>query len=348
MNNDEKIRDSNFELMRMVAMFGIVIHHLLISGADVCGYKTAYVYEESGIFGVLLNSLVVGGVDLFILLTGFFGIKKKRLSKIVKLNMDTIICSLATVFMVVAFFGQKVSLSDIVSNSYFLKNWYTTHYIILILISPLLERTLENIQVRELRNYIIILAIVNIGFGYIFKLVNVDGYNYVNFIFLYFCGRYLNLSIDQRWFEKLKKAAPIIVVLDVAFMTVGFIFYQSYGTDVSSIRFWSYNSPWVITLALAVFIIFTSIKIRSRNINYMAKGVYYIFLLHTTPVILPFVNNLTSELYLKYSYLGVLLMSVIMYVINIILGVLFYKISSSVTEIIMKLVEKILPGQRIF
>lgn len=34
------MRNSNFELLRIFAIWGIVLHHLVINGIDVCGYNT--------------------------------------------------------------------------------------------------------------------------------------------------------------------------------------------------------------------------------------------------------------------------------------------------------------------
>lgn len=36
------IRKSNFELLRIFAMFGIVLHHLMVNDLDVLGYNKPY------------------------------------------------------------------------------------------------------------------------------------------------------------------------------------------------------------------------------------------------------------------------------------------------------------------
>lgn len=61
MKANDNVRLSNFELLRIVAMFGIVLHHLVIKGASTCGYVTPYNYENDGLIGLILNSLVIGG-----------------------------------------------------------------------------------------------------------------------------------------------------------------------------------------------------------------------------------------------------------------------------------------------
>lgn len=62
--NIQNKRFSSFELLRLVAMFGIVLHHLVIKGASTCGYVTPYDSEKDGIAGLIINSFVVGGGKL--------------------------------------------------------------------------------------------------------------------------------------------------------------------------------------------------------------------------------------------------------------------------------------------
>ena len=45
-------------------MLFIVTHHLIIKGADTCGYITSYDYSIDGWFGLFINGLVVGGGEL--------------------------------------------------------------------------------------------------------------------------------------------------------------------------------------------------------------------------------------------------------------------------------------------
>lgn len=60
-------RESQFELLRIVAIFMVLIHHSL-AVADTFGYTGHYTLNE-GITGVLLNSAVIIGVNLFVLIT---------------------------------------------------------------------------------------------------------------------------------------------------------------------------------------------------------------------------------------------------------------------------------------
>lgn len=64
-SNNNSVRDSNFELLRLLAMFGIIVHYLVIKGASTCGYVETYDYDRDGSICLLLNSLVAGGGELF-------------------------------------------------------------------------------------------------------------------------------------------------------------------------------------------------------------------------------------------------------------------------------------------
>lgn len=82
-------RKSNFELCRIFAMFMIICHHFAIrNGFAVC---------EINIFSIwirVLESAGKIGVNLFILLTGYFMVEKEmKLQKAICLILDTVFYS---------------------------------------------------------------------------------------------------------------------------------------------------------------------------------------------------------------------------------------------------------------
>lgn len=73
-NSKEKIRESNIELLRIVAMFMIVVsHYVLHSGID-------YNSMSIGFNRVILEIANLGdiGVIVFVLITGYFSINSKQ------------------------------------------------------------------------------------------------------------------------------------------------------------------------------------------------------------------------------------------------------------------------------
>lgn len=59
--SNRNVRNSNFELLRIVAIVFITMHHLLINGLDICGYNKPFEISSSSAVAVMLNSMFVGG-----------------------------------------------------------------------------------------------------------------------------------------------------------------------------------------------------------------------------------------------------------------------------------------------
>lgn len=82
--NLEKTRQSNFELLRIIAMIMIVSSHLACHGVQhVLDSNLAYVAYNGGtfvnkIFTSFLNPAGTVGVALFFMITGFFLCKKEK------------------------------------------------------------------------------------------------------------------------------------------------------------------------------------------------------------------------------------------------------------------------------
>ncbi len=66
-----KTRASNFELLRLVCMFYIVLHHFIVHGLKSAGYWG----EAINIYSVISNSFIIVGVNCFVLISGYFGIQ---------------------------------------------------------------------------------------------------------------------------------------------------------------------------------------------------------------------------------------------------------------------------------
>lgn len=259
--------------------------------------------------------------------------------------MDSIICGVITAAFVLVTTDASVTHKSFIINSLFINNWYTTNFIILIMISPILERIIEGISYETYTLWIIILAVVNICFGYGLLIVNTNGYNYVNFVFLYLLGRYLHLYENKRWCRSLSKASLILYAICTVCQSIGFLFYQRMSSSPESIRFWSYNNPFVILSAVTIIVMFSKVHIQSRVINKLSKGTFYVFLLHTTPLIQPIRNTVAGKVYKSYGYFGIFGMGAMIFVGCLALGILLQKISELLTYKIDMLCQRIIKGE---
>lgn len=93
-------RKSTFELLRLVAIFLIIFGHCLLRTGNAGVYEP-YVQNANSVIGSFLYALCVIGVNLFILISGYFGIRRVGKS-VVKILID------CTVYGLIAFLIGKI------------------------------------------------------------------------------------------------------------------------------------------------------------------------------------------------------------------------------------------------
>lgn len=180
--NLKKPRQSNIELLRIVSMLMIILWHINIGfGGD----KDLYVFS----LGNQINAFTVVGVNCFVLISGFFGIKFKS-KTLIGLLLQCLFYSLIISLFCHVLFGShidfKMAFLPISSNVW----WFMTVYVMLYLSAPLLNRALDNMTFKELLNVLLSLVIINIWFGYCFKNDNnPSGHSYLQFVLMYAIGK---------------------------------------------------------------------------------------------------------------------------------------------------------------
>lgn len=307
-------RDCRFEIVRLLAILLITLHHLLLFGADVCGYLTPYTPATKGYAGVFLNSFAVTGVSLFILITGWFGVRKtwRPFFRLV------IVCA---AFGFIAFLlakSQTMLPSPAWGNWWqslkFTNWWFMVHYLMLLLVAPLLERAMEVIDRRTMEQLILSLLVFNFVFGYMWGYVNASGYNVVHFILLYVLARYMRSFPDAPVIGFIRRFAPVIIVVCVAAMGFIYLADRSGWLPQHAPMVWNYNCPLVVLESMAIFSLFTRIRIDKvekwrmrKTFTFMARFVLGIYLLQSAPVLVPLRNTLGSWAYDTAGYAGLAL-----------------------------------------
>lgn len=283
----KQIRDSNIELLRILAMLGVVILHY--NNANIGG-GFAYVAGGSVNWMILLamESLSVCAVNLFLLITGYFSSSSKRADpvKAVALLLQVMVFRAAD-YGCDVLNGKGFSLSGLF-YALLPVNYFVVMYVALYLLSPYINQLLRNLSQRQFGKLLILalvlfsvwptlvdgieayagsplsgLSTVGIGgSGY--------GYTIVNFVIMYLVGAYIRRAEAQ---VKKRHCAAVVAVCTVVLTLMG-------GSDIDSSIVWSYCNPLVIGQAVAVFLLFRGISLRSKVINFLAKGSFTCFLLH--------------------------------------------------------------------
>lgn len=268
-----KSRESNFELLRIVAMMLIVAHHSLIA-IGMVDYYSPQVRE-----GELANSFLVCGVDCFVLISGYFGINF-RLSKLVRFCFT--IAFVAVVEIVAASIpgvGQYINLHYALHKilPFFRdSNWFIPSYLGLMVVAPVVNKAIANASRAELVGWMIGLSLLNL-YAYIFSVgaISSAGYNLFNIVYLYFVGRILSISCVCEGNANIVRCVGIIMYV------AGSI--AAYFVSVAiepGFRAFAYNSPQVVSSAVGLFVFFGSLRFCSRVVNLVGGAVFCVFLSH--------------------------------------------------------------------
>ena len=273
-----KYRNSNFELLRIISMCGIVALHY--AGEDLGGAVSNYAYPNfSWFFFQGLNSVCVPLVNCFVLITGYFLIQKTRFSlkKAVEIFSTTIVYG--AVSYVIAFavndgrtnMGIRDSLFPFICG----KRWFVETYIILILVSPFLSILLNKLSKRS---YLILLTI-QLTFFSLWYSVGLsaplldNGYGIINFITLYMIGGYIRLYGETTKCLCWRKGKYAAVFGTCVFATFCLSYY---------IYPFGYAFITVIAASVAAFIFFLKWDIRyNKVINFLGASAFDVYFVHS-------------------------------------------------------------------
>lgn len=255
-------RSSNFELIRIIAMFLIVIGHILGHG-----FKNNLSIAES------IYPFTVIGVNLFVFITGYFGINFKWKS-LINLIGITIFYSFLSFICSILLFNETILPIKVINlflpishNGYY---WFISAYIFLYLLSPIFTIALRRLTDKQLIVLIIILTYINCGSGWLFNnSINLNGYNTMQFIYIYILGYSLSkFKVPY----KLKQYHWIIIYL--TFTIINPIIFETHPSKILR-----YNNPLVIIAAISLLSFICSYSFKSKSINFIASCTLPIYLL---------------------------------------------------------------------
>ncbi len=261
-------RNSGIELLRIILMFGIILMHTITTKVS----EPIYIW---------INVLGSTGVTCFILISGYYGIHLKT-KKLLQLDIRFIVFSLLTL-VVMVWGGNTVGLKAIVSGVFPIishKSWFLSCYVFLNILSPFLNEFIETMPRARMKAFILtgsaLFLLIPTIFG--FDLMGFGGKDLAHVILTYFIGRYIRLYADERM-KNIKHPGYLFVLVCIINFLLNYSFYMI--THTVNCYYSRDNSILIMVQAILLFYIFQNIKIKSKVVNYMAKGVLSMHMLET-------------------------------------------------------------------
>lgn len=264
-------RESSFELLRIVALWFIVAYHIFLFWFVRNNDNPEMIYEA-------IQIPLHIGVPLFVMISGFFRIRLslKGLFRIIaNLFVYGLLFSLVYLCMMDEHIGWKTFC--FVSNT---GSWFVRTYLILYLLSPIVNRFLTESTSRMRLLFLCILGYFALWIGWMGFDKNMDeGYDILNFIFLYMLGSTLaEYKEKMNWIPSWTVISAWIV-LNVLFV-YGYCKLGFYNKYLFTFAF-PYNSPGIVINSVLLFMLFMRMSFHSRVINYLASSSLAIYLIHS-------------------------------------------------------------------
>ena len=345
-------RESNFELLRIFAMFLIVLHHCNLHG--VFSYlqtapSVTYMYNELVCF--FLSSGGKIGVSLFVLLTGYFSCTKSfNPKKWLNVYLQTLFFSvliLVSCFFISPELASKaiqISVMPFVNNSY----WFITSWLLLYLFSPALNIVSQKLSSATIRNYMflgIALWVVLPALG-----MNAPGISYlIYFMFLYLLGAAIKLNHIS--FSKKKLLWLTLAIFCFVFvMVTKEIFFSNTAVNLwkTTSRYTLLCSPYTLIISLYIFYVFKDWKIKSPFANWIATSMFGVYLLHDNVFVRPWLwhkileidTYMNSSLFVIFSILFSLCVFVVCTIIDKVLYIFYKPFTNGVEKALSRFYEK--------
>jgi len=267
-------RQTNMELLRITAMYIILIYHAVARG--LIQYRI-----DTPILGSLYVLLLIG-VILFLLISGWFGIKpsvKGFLRLYLLLVFYKVLMLL--VFRGAAGLGAKEVITLFFPFSGAVGHWWFFRtYILLFLISPVLNY----LKGGGMRNTtLLILGGIIFWFSWIWDNPNfTSGKNIVNFAFIYLLGDWLRETfvITEKNRKNMRMLYLVLYMILAAIIGFSLYFASPRFYQIIIRMCYRYDSPILILMSTLFFLLFTTFNIKSKSVNWVASSAVAVYAIH--------------------------------------------------------------------
>lgn len=273
-------RNSNVEIVRIIAMLMIIASHVYgtNSGEEFQKFPQAVFVLTQSVFHAGL------GVIIFMLISGYFLINfsEKRLTKMVSMTWCCSVFSVILGIIVDKLSNNGISLMGIVrhlipiSSRYY---WYISCYICVMILAPFLNKAINAISKKDFQKLIIaMLAIFYIMPTFLyFDIMDDKGKGLVTMISAYFIGAYLSkyrISLD-------KNKAVILLIITFIITFIG----NYAATLVRGETSYPFSRECTITTLFAGVLILhiaTEKTCENKIINNLSSKTLYVYIISGT------------------------------------------------------------------
>ena len=298
----QKERESNFELLRIISMFLVLVVHADYFSLGAPSFQDCVSNPVQSIFRIGVESISIICVNVFVLISGWFGIRFKWKS-ICNFLFQVFFFGILIYLFAVFFLKVPVSLKGVAACFQITTwNWFVKSYLCLYILSPVLNAFCEKADRKTFATVLLSYFIFQTIYGWTGSAKFIlQGYSAISFCGLYLLAQYIRRfllpAIDNK---NVIGGGVILYVLCTLFMLA--IEFFSRRLSIPKLDIFSYINPLVIVSSVSVLLIFSQIKLQSKIINWVAASCFAVFLIHTNVnLCVPYYKAFVNYLYANYD-----------------------------------------------
>lgn len=289
-------RQSNFELLRIISILFIILHHIAVHGNWGNGgvfFPENITFNAMFLQGILPLGKI--GVNIFVLISGYFLISYSKCTwpKLFMLWAEMLFYSVLISGLFILFDGTVLSSRQILDVFLpFLSNtwWFASAYLILLALSPFLNKMIlacdEKAHLRLILGALILWVVAPAITGISLQ------YNDIVWLFtLYTIAAYIRVY-PNHFYRKASIYVTIAIAVYVILMTIAYcIDITGYTSEFWGIyNFIDYNNrmngPFALMISVCLLLAFCKIDIgKVKAVNIVSSAVFGVYLLHDHPLV---------------------------------------------------------------
>jgi hypothetical protein len=281
---ENKLRSSNLELFRIIAMILIVAHHYVVN-SGLLNCITSDVTSAKSLFLLIFGWAGKTGINCFVLITGYFMCTSKiTLRKGLKLLLEVELYKILIfiIFLATSYvdFSFKLMLKSILPITS-LKTGFVSCYLVFFCFIPFLNILIHAMNQKQ---HITLTSLCLCIFS-IFPCLHINiTYSYVSwFMVIYLISSYIRLYPPKVFSNQKLIGILMLLCISCSWLSIyiGTYIYQFTGKNLIYFLVADSNKPLAVLTAVVSFLFFKNLKIGySKFINTIAASAFGVLLIH--------------------------------------------------------------------
>lgn len=341
-----KIRNSSFELLRIILMIFIILSHIMYHTKSLPklsseNYRT--LIDNKYIFLRIISNYGKFGDIIFIMISGFFSIKRTTFHyvKFILIATQTYTYHYSLIFISnkLKILFKDVKLIKQRKGAMFFPlisingHWFSQNYLLILIFMPFINTGLLNLSYQQYKILVILIIAfycVIKGIISIYKISNeIFSVNpFLKLLLPYIIGGFIRI-FDLK-FKSFWKYSGIIffiltIIMEVIFDKLALYFKNYLWIAYQSHLSLQLYSIFPIISSIGIVYIFKNIEIYNKYINFISSSVLGIYLIHANKNIAPFIYNAiytTNDYKKKYFFFKYFIKAFIIFIASLLIDII--------------------------